>query len=149
MIKKIYNIFTGLGKNFRNRREQKRKIAEQERKEEIERLDEKQQANKVLISAVKSRLTDLQKAFKELEDEENKVSAMYDDIKEKIYQIDILNEKPPKFIFKLMNDAKIKKLAIQCDKQKKLVKKSEDAFNTKKDELSGYISVLSDSFKDL
>ena len=147
-VRKMNNSITGFGKNLRHKREQKRILAEQERREEIERLEEKQQVNKAFISAVKNGLNDLHKAYKELENEENKVSAMYDDIKDKIMEIDILNEKPSKFILKLMNEAKIKKMTMLCDKQKKSLKKAEETYEIKREEMKGLISVFSDSFND-
>jgi len=143
----IKNIFAGFGRNIRERKEQKRKISEQKRKEEIQQLEEKQQKNMVFISTVKNKLNDLQKAVKELEDKENEILALYEDTKEKILLIDDLHQKPSKFIFNLMNDGKIKKLTGQCDKQKKAIEQLENTINIKKEEILSLIDVLSESIE--
>jgi len=144
----IKKIFTDLIAKIKYKSEQKKREKEQKRKEEIKRLEEKQQANKFLISTVKNKLNDLQKTFKELQDSENAVSAIYDEIIDKMLQIDVLHEKPSKFILKLLDDVKIKNLTNLCEKQKKSIEEYEKTFDSKKEEMTYLINVLSDSFKD-
>ena len=144
----IKNFFTGLIGRIKYNSEQKKREKEQKRKEEVRRLEEKQQANALLISTVKNKLSALQKTFKELEESENEVSAIYDEIIDKILQIDVLHEKPSKFILKFLDDIKIKNLTAQCDKQKKSIEKVENAFIAKKEEMMSLINILSDAFKD-
>jgi len=142
----IKNSFSNIGSNFRNKREEKRKIAEQERREEIQRLEEKQQENKIFVSTVKDKLYDLLKIFKELEDIEKESSAMINELINKIKQIDELNEKPAKFIFKLINDSKIVKLTGQCSKQRKKIEELEKTIKAKKEEIDESLDIVSDLF---
>jgi len=67
---------------------------------------------------------------------------------DKVIQIDALHEKPSKFIFKFLDDLKIKNLTTQCDKQKKSIEKLEKSYDSKKEEIIYLINVLSDLFKD-
>jgi len=144
----IKNFFKSLIEKIKYNSEQKKRERELKRKEEIKRLEERQQANNLLISTVKNKLNDLQKAFKELEDSENEVSALYDEIIEKMLQVDALHEKPSKFIFKLLDDIKIKNLTNQCGKQKQSIEKLEKTFIAKKEEMASHVTILADTFKE-
>jgi len=144
---RIKNIFPDIGKKIRNKREQKRKIAEQERIEEIQRLEVKQVENNAFISALKGRINDLQKIYKELEDKEKESSAMIDELIDKIKQIDALNEKPAKFIFKLINDSKIRKLTGQCGKHRQKITEVNKVIAAKKNEIKDSAGALLDSLE--
>jgi len=143
----IKNIFAGICRYLGNRNKEKRLLAQAKRKEEIQRLKEKQQKTMVFISSVKDKLNVLQTAIKELEDKENEILEMYEDAKDKILLIDDLDQKPLKFFAKLMNDIKINKLTAQCNKQKKSLELTENIIKTKMEEISDLIEALLDSIE--
>jgi len=138
--------FKEINKSINNRKEQKRKENEQKRKEEYENLKLKQKENELFILNTKEKLNTLQKTFKEFEEIEKQSAVIYDELEEKTNQIEILNENPGKFIFKIINAWKIKKLTIQCDKQKQQIEDSEKIIIDKKEEIKFSIGELLDSF---
>ena len=142
----LKNFFANFGRNFKEKREQKKREKEQERREEIKRLEEKQQENRIFISDIKVKLNDLQKIFKELEETEKRSFVLFGEFEENTKQIDLLNEKPGKFIFRLFNQSKIKKLNILCGKQKQEMAKVEKTLNDKKEEMRNLADVLLKSF---
>ena len=135
-----------INKSISDKKEQKRMETEQKRKEEYEKLKLKQKENEFFIKNTKERLSCLQKTFKEFEDLEKLSAIIYDELEEKTNQIEKLKEKPGKFIFKIINAWKIKKLTIQCDKQKQQIENSEKIIIDKKEEIKFSIGELLDSF---
>ena len=142
----IKNFFANFGKNFKDKREQKKREKEQERREEIKKLEEKQQENRIFISDIKDKMHDIQKIFKELEETEKRSFVLFGEFEENTKQIDLLNEKPAKFIFKLFNLNKIKKLNILCGKQKQEMVRVDKTLNDKKEEMRNLVDVLLKSF---
>jgi len=138
--------FKEINKNINNRKEQKRKEIEQKRKEEYENLKLKQKENELFILNTKEKLSALQKTFKEFEEIEKQSAVVYDELEEKTNQIEKLNENPGKFIFKIINAWKIKKLTVQCNKQKQQIEESEKIIIDKKEEIKFSIGELLNSF---
>jgi len=133
---------TGFFKNIKARNEQKKLDAELKRKEEFDALLKKQKANETLIFDIKNGLHDLQKSFKDLEEVIKKSSLMCNELVARTEQIIILKEKPYKFIFKLINNWKIKKLTLQCDAQKKKIEESEKVIIKNKEETMNVLNKL-------
>jgi len=135
-----------INKGISDKKEQKRMEIEQKRREEYEQLKLKQKENEFFIKNTKERLSCLQKTFKEFEDLEKQSAVIYDELEEKTNQMEKLRENPGKFIFKIFNTWKIKKLTAQCDKQKQLIEDSEKIIIDKKEEIKFSIGELLDSF---
>jgi len=133
--------------NFFRKRELKKLEMEQKRREEFEILKEKLKENENFTNRTKEKLSDLFRVFKEYEETGKRVSVIYEELEEKTAQIDILNSKSYKFIFKLINDWKIKKLTMQREKNKQKIEASEKTINEKKEEIRKSIYGLLDSFE--
>ena len=90
--------------------------------------------------------TDTEKglASGEVENRLNKYGL--NEFEENLKQIDIINEKQSKFIFKLFNQSKIKKLNILCTKQKQEIAQIDNILNTKKEEMRNLSDALLKSF---
>ncbi|MCL2231235.1 MAG: hypothetical protein FWC01_09090 [Treponema sp.] len=136
----------GFFKNIKANKDQKKLEAELKRKEEFDTLLNKQKANETLVYDLKTGLHDLQKSFKDLEDVIKKSSLMCNELVARTEQITILKAKPNKFIFKILNNWKIKKLTIQCDAQKKKVEESEKIIGKSKEEAMDALKKLQGVF---
>jgi len=152
-FRKVRNGLTSgiknIGRNINKKLELRRKEIEQKRKEEFEKLKQKREENEYFVSKTKDKIAVLNIIFKELEEVERTSSEIYEEIEEKTTQIDMLSETSYKFIFKLINDWKIKKLVKQCKKQKQRIEESEKKMSFKKEELKGSIVELLNIFNDL
>jgi len=138
--------FKEINKCINNKKELKRKEIEQKRKEEYEYLKLKQKENELFIINTKEKLSALQKTFKEFEEIEKQSTVIYDELEEKTNQIEKLKENPSRFIFKIINAWKIKKLIVQCSKQKQQIEDSEKIIIDKKEEIKFSIGELLNSF---
>jgi len=140
------NPFKNIFSNFFSKREQKRKEIELRRKEEYDKLREKRLENQIFISNIKVKLIDLQQLLNDLENMEKRSSAIQEEIEKKSQEIEFINSKPSKFIFKWIDNWKIKKLKAQCDKQKHRIEDYEKSINVKKDEIknmaNGLVAVI-------
>ncbi|MCL2801262.1 MAG: hypothetical protein FWD28_05850 [Treponema sp.] len=133
--------------NFFKKRQQKKLEMEQKRREEYEKLREKLKTNETFTKEIKSKINDLYAVFKEFEEAGKKTSEVYEELEEQTGQIDILNTRSYKFIFKLINDWNIRKLTRQREKNKQKIENSEKTINEKKEEIRKTIYGLLDFFE--
>jgi uncharacterized phage infection (PIP) family protein YhgE len=147
MVKRLLNTFNNIGRNFKNKKEQRKRQKEQERREEIERLREKQEENEIFIEDFRRGLEDIKKTFNDTEEKEKQYRKSIEELEENLKQIDILSSKKSMFIFKILNDLKIKKLSDQCSKQKQAIEEIEKIITNRKEEIKKAIYELLDSLK--
>ncbi|MCL2440368.1 MAG: hypothetical protein FWD14_01380 [Treponema sp.] len=133
--------------NFFQKREQRKKEIEQQRREEFEKLREKQKENELFTGNLKEKLIDLQKIFREFEETGKRSAVIYCELEEKTKQIDMLSSDSAKFIFKIINNWKINKLQRQREKNKKEIEESEKNMSETKEEIRKSIYSLLDSFE--
>jgi len=132
---------------FFMKRELKKTEIEQKRREEFEKLREKQNENEIFTAKIRDSLNELQRTFKEYEEIEKKNNLAFKELELKTEQIDILKSRSPKFIFKIIDEWKIIKITRQREKQKQNIEESENAIGEKKEEIRKSIYNLLDSFE--
>jgi len=140
------NFISKFFKNIKSKSEQKKHEKEQKKTEEFEKLRDRQRNDNALVISAKTRISEFNLLFRELEEMIKKNTAMYTEFEDKTNQVNELKEKKYKFVFGFMKSWKLGKLTSQCEKQKKEIDESEEIVNEKKSEIKNSIHNLLKTF---